>query len=97
VSTVPEIESAIRELPVEDASAIAAWLQHYLDQQAHRPPGKNLEEDRLDHKPLALRERVLPVQLLDRGAYAVRGFARRLRSQPRSTAEWMKELREGER
>jgi len=96
VCTVPEIESAIRELPVEDASAIAAWLQHYLVQQAHRPPGKDLEGDRVDHKTMAPRERVLPVQLPDRGAYEVRGFARRHRPEPRSTAEWMKELREGE-
>lgn len=31
-----------------------------------------------------------------RGAEAMRGFARRFRLAPRTTAEWMKELREGE-
>ena len=31
------------------------------------------------------------------GARAMLGFARRLRAQPRPTAEWMSELREGER
>lgn len=96
MSTVPEIESAIRELPVEDASAIAAWLQHYLDRQTNRPPSKDIEGDRLDHEKMANRERMRPPQLLHCGAYAVRGFARRHRPQPRSTAEWMKELREGE-
>lgn len=30
------------------------------------------------------------------GARAMRGFARRLRPQPRRTADWMAELREGE-
>ena len=30
------------------------------------------------------------------GAQAMRGFARRFRDQPRSTADWMRELREGE-
>lgn len=30
------------------------------------------------------------------GAQAVRGFVRRYRPQPRSTSDWMKELREGE-
>ena len=32
-----------------------------------------------------------------RGAAAMLGFARRFRPRPRRTAEWMKELREGER
>lgn len=32
-----------------------------------------------------------------RGASAMRGFARRFRRRPRTTAEWMAELREGER
>jgi hypothetical protein len=31
------------------------------------------------------------------GARAMLGFARRLRPEPRSTAEWMAELREGEK
>lgn len=30
------------------------------------------------------------------GAQAMRGFARRFRREPRRTAEWMRELREGE-
>ncbi len=31
-----------------------------------------------------------------RGAQAMRGFARRFRTEPRTTGEWMAELREGE-
>ena len=45
-------------------------------------------------------ERELRVTVLEEGrpvgATAMRGFARRFRRQPRSTADWMKELREGE-
>ncbi|MCP4664150.1 MAG: AbrB/MazE/SpoVT family DNA-binding domain-containing protein [bacterium] len=46
-------------------------------------------------------ERELRVVVLEppppRGAQAMRGFARRFRSSSRTTAEWMAELREGER
>ena len=31
MSTVVEIESALKELPLQDAQAIAQWLQKYLD------------------------------------------------------------------
>lgn len=31
------------------------------------------------------------------GAHAMRGFARRFRAEPRTTADWMRQLREGER
>lgn len=43
-----------------------------------------------------LRVRVLPGGE-PRGAEAMRGFARRFRKTPRATADWMRELREGER
>ena len=33
MSTVIEIEAALKELPLQDAQAIAQWLQKYLDQQ----------------------------------------------------------------
>ena len=33
MSTVIEIEAALKELPRQDAQAIAQWLQKYLDQQ----------------------------------------------------------------
>jgi len=42
-------------------------------------------------------EQVARTQVAPTGARAMLGFARRLRSQARSTADWMHELREGER
>lgn len=46
-------------------------------------------------------ERELRVWVLEagppRGAQAMRGFARRLRREQRSSADWMRQLREGER
>lgn len=45
-------------------------------------------------------ERELRIVVLEpsapRGAQAMRGFARRFRAEPRTTAEWMAELRAGE-
>ena len=46
---------------------------------------------------LQAHEEAAPAQALPRGARAMLGFARRLRSQARSTADWLSELREGER
>ena len=34
MSTVTEIESALKELPLQEARTLAQWLQKYLDQQA---------------------------------------------------------------
>jgi len=31
MSTVAEVESALRKMPVQDARAIALWLQNYLN------------------------------------------------------------------
>lgn len=33
MSTVVEIETALKELPLQEAQSIAQWLQKYLDQQ----------------------------------------------------------------
>ena len=33
MSTVVEIETALKELPLQEAQSIALWLQKYLDQQ----------------------------------------------------------------
>ncbi len=33
-----EIESALKQLPVQDAQAIAQWLQNYLAHQNGTPP-----------------------------------------------------------
>ena len=34
MSTILEIEAALKELPLQDAQAIARWLQKHLDQRA---------------------------------------------------------------
>jgi len=34
MSTLVEIETALKELPLQDAQTIAQWLQKYLDQKA---------------------------------------------------------------
>ena len=34
MSTVKEIESALKELPLDEAQRLSRWLQKYLDQQA---------------------------------------------------------------
>ena len=33
MSTVTQIETALKELPLEEAQRLAQWLQKYLDQQ----------------------------------------------------------------
>ena len=33
MSTVTEIERALKELPLQEAQKLAQWLQRYLDQQ----------------------------------------------------------------
>ncbi len=37
MSTVVEIESALKQLPLQDARAIAQWLQNYLDRHTSLP------------------------------------------------------------
>ncbi len=38
MSTVVEIESALKQLPLQDAQAVAQWLQKYLDHHNGTPP-----------------------------------------------------------
>ena len=45
---------------------------------------------------LQMQEQNVHISAAPLGARAMLGFARRFRSQPRSTADWMTELREGE-
>jgi len=56
-------------------------------------PGRRLRWEKLTSAEM--RVVVLPEDK-PRGAQAMRGFARRFRDQPRTTADWMRELREGE-
>lgn len=46
---------------------------------------------------LQTQEMVAPARVAPLGASAMMGFARRFRAQGRATADWMYELREGER
>jgi AbrB family looped-hinge helix DNA binding protein len=58
-------------------------------------PGSRLQWEKVT--PAELRVVVLTARKPAPGAHAMRGFARRLREQPRRTDDWMRELREGER
>ncbi len=48
MSTVVEIESALRALPVQDARAVAHWLQDYLDQKWDKQMDADIAAGRLD-------------------------------------------------
>jgi hypothetical protein len=48
MSTVVEIESALRALPVQDARAVAHWLQEYLDQKWDKQMDADITAGRLD-------------------------------------------------
>lgn len=65
-----------------------------LRRELRLAPGRRLRWERVADGEL--RVVVLP-EAGARGARAMRGFARRFRERPRRTAEWMRELREGER
>lgn len=56
--------------------------------------GRRLLWERVSEREI--RVRVLSDSTPARGADAMRGFARRFRDTPRSTADWMAERREGE-
>lgn len=48
MSTVAEIEEALRKLPVEKARAVASWLQDYLDAQWDRQIEQDAVAGKLD-------------------------------------------------
>ena len=48
MSTVAEIENALRALPVQDARTIADWLQDYLDEQWDRQIEQDAKSGKLD-------------------------------------------------
>jgi len=48
MSTVGEIESALRALPIQDARAVAHWLQEYLDQKWDKQMDADIATGRLD-------------------------------------------------
>ena len=48
MSTISEIENALRALPVQDARAVADWLQDYLDDQWDKQIEADAANGRLD-------------------------------------------------
>jgi len=48
MSTVAEIENALRTLPLQDARSVADWLQDYLDEQWDRQIEQDAKSGKLD-------------------------------------------------
>jgi hypothetical protein len=48
MSTVAEIEQALRKLPLQDARTVADWLQDYLDERWDRQMETDANAGRLD-------------------------------------------------
>ena len=48
MSTVAEIENALRGLPLQDARVVADWLQEYLEDQWDRQIVRDAELGKLD-------------------------------------------------
>ncbi|MGI8966425.1 MAG: hypothetical protein ACR2H1_10120 [Limisphaerales bacterium] len=48
MSTIPEVEKALRKMPVKDAWQVAGWLQHYLDKQWNQQIDEDITAGRLD-------------------------------------------------
>ena len=48
MSTVAEIETALKKLPVKKARAVASWLQDYLDAQWDRQIEQDVAAGKLD-------------------------------------------------
>ena len=48
MSTVAEVENALRKMPVPDARTVADWLQHYLDEQWDKQMDADIAAGRLD-------------------------------------------------
>ena len=48
MSTVAEVENALRGMPLPDARSVAAWLQEYLGDQWDRQIDDDIAAGRLD-------------------------------------------------
>ena len=65
MSTVTEIETALKELPLQEAQKLAQWLQRYLDQQtaadtAQASQGSGRLPDYAARRRAILGDKVLP-------------------------------------
>jgi len=69
MSTVVEIESALKELPLQQAQEIALWLERYIGQQASlkatstKPAAVNLP-DYATRRRMIFGDKVLPNMVL---------------------------------
>jgi phage terminase Nu1 subunit (DNA packaging protein) len=48
MSTVAEIESALKKIPLDDARKVADWLQNYLDEKWDRQIDADITAGKLD-------------------------------------------------
>ena len=69
MSTVVEIESALKQLPLQDAQSIAQWLQKYLDRHnSTSPPSASQASVKLPdyaaRRRMIFGEKVLPNMVL---------------------------------
>ena len=48
MSTVAEVENALRAMPIQEARAVAAWLQTYLDERWNKQIDEDIAAGRLD-------------------------------------------------
>ena len=69
MSTVVEIESALKQLPLQDAQAIAQWLQKYLDvHYSTQPPSASqasiILPDYAARRKIIFGEKTLPNMVL---------------------------------
>lgn len=63
MSTVKEIEAALKELPLQDVQTIAQWLQKYVEQQVTAPtpsPAPVRLPDYVARRKMTLGDKVLP-------------------------------------
>ena len=69
MSTATEIEAALKELPLQDAQAVAQWLVKYLDQKAantNTPPPQSPVKlpDYAAQRRMIFGDKVLPNMVL---------------------------------
>ena len=69
MSTVAEIETALKELPLEQAQRLAQWLQKYLDQRTATSTSQTSQTsirlpDYAVRRRMILGDRVLPNMVL---------------------------------
>ena len=69
MSTVVEIETALKELPLQEAQSIAQWLEKYLDQQGRAtntlPPQVSVKlPDYAARRRRILGDKILPNMVL---------------------------------